>query len=357
MTSAAQAVAAGEIWSQTQAKRAQSRARPDLLPHRPYPGLRPFEKDEWPIFSGRDRLVEAIISILAEHHFVSVIGPSGCGKSSLIRAGVLATLERRHGRTGVLWRTAVVRPGASPLSSLANGILRALQPTAVKSDGELPVDMVARLRGLIDISVDGIAVVMQEFELGENENFLLLVDQFEEIFRYRSKEEDRERARLVELLTRVAREKPPGLHVITTMRSDYLGECARFIGLAEILNETHYLVPMMAQEELRQAIIEPAKLKNGHVEDALVDRLINDVRAQEDQLPILQHTLLWMWIQEEERHGRNRLPHDAPILLGLAEYNRLEAGKNTIKADTRNALSQSWRQNSCRIDAERSSGS
>jgi hypothetical protein len=227
-----------------------------LLPSRPYPGLRPFRKEEWPIFRGRDRLVQEILTILARHHFASIIGPSGSGKSSLVKAGVLATLERRHGRMGVQWRTAEMRPGVSPLWSMAEGILRSLRPKMVK-DGDLPESEIARIRALIDVSEDGLAVVMREFKLEENENFLLLVDQFEEIFRYRSKEEDGERVRLIQLLLAVARNKPSGLYVVTTMRSDYLGDCARFEGLAETLNATHYLVPRMAEDELHQAIVEP----------------------------------------------------------------------------------------------------
>ena len=105
------------------------------------------------------------------------------------------------------------------------------------------------------------------------------------------------------------------------MRSEFLGDCARFTGLAETLNETHYLVPRMTEEELCQAIVEPAELKNGRIEDELVDRLIDDIKAQEDQLPILQHTLLWMWIQEEEKPRASRALVTTPrIHLGLAEY-------------------------------------
>ena len=37
----------------------------------------------------------------------------------------------------------------------------------------------------------------------------------------------------------------------------------------------------ITEEELRQAIVEPAQLANGAIEDTLVDRLINDVMAQE----------------------------------------------------------------------------
>ena len=311
-----------------------------LLPRRPYPGLRPFEKTEWPIFRGRDRLVQDILEILARSHFASIIGPSGSGKSSLVKAGVLATLARRHARMGVQWRTAEMRPGATPLWSMADGILRALRPEMV-TDGELPEAEVARIRALIDISEDGLAVILREFELEESENFLLLVDQFEEIFRYRSEEEDAERARLIELLLAVAQHKPSGLHVVTTMRSEYLGDCSRFTGLAETLNETHYLVPRMTEDELRQAIIEPAEIKDGHVQGDLVDRLIDDIKAQEDQLPILQHTLLWMWIQEEEKRQQKGLGADRGIRLGLADYERLEEGRSERKPERiRNALSR-----------------
>jgi hypothetical protein len=133
----------------------------------------------------------------------------------------------------------------------------------------------------------------------------------------------------------VAADRPPGIHVITTMRSEYLGHCARFPGLAETLNETHYLLPQMTQQELRQAIVEPAELKNGRIEEKLVDRLINDVRSQEDQLPILQHTLLWMWIQEEESRQPEEPGEQAPIELGLAEYKQLQAGATAKTALSR----------------------
>jgi hypothetical protein len=94
----------------------------------------------------------------------------------------------------------------------------------------------------------------------------------------------------------------------------------------------------MTEDELRQAIIEPAELKNGRIEDALIERLIDDIRGKEDQLPILQHTLLWMWTQEEERQDPGA--GDAAIRLDLAAYEQLEAGRRGGKADVKNALSR-----------------
>ena len=59
------------------------------LPPRPYPGLRPFKKEEWPIFFGRERMTDAIVAQLIGKRLLVVHGDSGCGKSSLIGAGVL----------------------------------------------------------------------------------------------------------------------------------------------------------------------------------------------------------------------------------------------------------------------------
>ena len=105
------------------AKPAAERAAP-ALPPMPYPGLRPFEKHEWSIFFGRERMVDEVLDRLAEHRLVVVHGSSGCGKSSLIRAGVLPRLEREYARHGLAWRTATLRPGGAPLWNFADALAR-----------------------------------------------------------------------------------------------------------------------------------------------------------------------------------------------------------------------------------------
>ena len=67
-----------------------------VLPKHPYPGLRPFEPDEWLIFFGRERMIDEVIERLAEQRLVLIHGASGSGKSSLVRAGVLPKLARQH---------------------------------------------------------------------------------------------------------------------------------------------------------------------------------------------------------------------------------------------------------------------
>src|SRR5262245_41364626 len=92
------------------------------LPARPYPGLRPFEADEWPIFFGREDMIDEVIDRLAEQCLVLVHGSSGSGKSSLIRAGVLPSLERQHQQHQFGWSSAAMRPSGGPLWNLAEAL-------------------------------------------------------------------------------------------------------------------------------------------------------------------------------------------------------------------------------------------
>ena len=41
-------------------------------PKQPYPGLRPFEAYEWPIFFGRERMIDEVIDRLARDSLVVI---------------------------------------------------------------------------------------------------------------------------------------------------------------------------------------------------------------------------------------------------------------------------------------------
>ena len=77
---------------------------------RPYPGLRPFGREEDAIFFGRKEQVDQLLDKLGETHFIAVLGTSGSGKSSLIRAGLLPALEAGFlARAGARWLIAELR--------------------------------------------------------------------------------------------------------------------------------------------------------------------------------------------------------------------------------------------------------
>jgi len=117
------------------------------VPDPPYPGIRPFEEHEWPVFFGRQKIVQELLERLSRERFVAVVGASGGGKSSLIKAGPFATLKHKHARLGVKWRTAEMRPAGAPMWSLAEALQLALHPP---SDGTRtrrpPVEALTPLR-------------------------------------------------------------------------------------------------------------------------------------------------------------------------------------------------------------------
>ena len=59
----------------------------------------------------------------------------------------------------------------------------------------------------------------------------------------------------------------------------------------------------MSADELRQAIVEPARLAGTHFETGLVQRILDDVGVESGNLPLLEFALteLWSWQTNEQQ--------------------------------------------------------
>jgi hypothetical protein len=144
----------------------------------PYPGLRPFERHEADIFFGRETQVDAMVDRLGRHHLLAVTGSSGSGKSSLVRAGLLEALETGLlDAAGPVWRFATLRPGGHPMTELAAALLEA-------AGGARTPDDVALRRAGLERGPLSLIEELRERPLPDRGNLLILVDQFEELFRY-----------------------------------------------------------------------------------------------------------------------------------------------------------------------------
>jgi uncharacterized protein YjbI with pentapeptide repeats len=270
------------------------------LPAQPYPGLRPFDPDEHRIFFGREEMVDAVIDGLSENNLVVVHGASGSGKSSLVRAGVLPWLAiQQSGRRK--WLTGIRRPAGGPLRNIA-AVLAALLGAPPGFDDATDAARFWHMRLALGPAVlSDIEAALSD----QGASLCLLIDQFEELFRF-AKEKSREEAELLtQLLRSLARQENPAPHlfIILTMRSDYVGECARFEGFAETVNDCQYLLPRLDDFGILRAIHEPAMLYGGTVEPAVGDRLLFTARREEDALPILQHALMRACAYARKRHG------------------------------------------------------
>lgn len=280
------------------------------LPPRPYPGLRAFDEDEWPIFFGRERMVDAVVTQLVSQHLAVVHGDSGSGKSSLIRAGVLPRLRQEQARGGARWRTVAAMPRGGPLRNLA----RALAALDGRGDD---AERVLALRRALNQGRRAPAALAELLLSGPQDHLCILIDQFEELFEHARLQGASEARLLTDALVAIADTPPSGLYVAVTMRSEYMGACARFPGLAEAVNAHQYLLPPMAVPDLLRAIREPAGLYGGEVDLALAERLAADAAAV-DGLPLVQHALMLM--QQEHAPLRGDLDPVAPWRLTLAHY-------------------------------------
>ena len=270
----------------------------------PFPGLRPFRSSENHLFFGRDDQNHELLKKLKRNRFLAVVGTSGSGKSSLVRAGLL---PRLHGGfmtpAGSNWRIAVFRPGHDPIGNLAKALN---DPQALGNPKEEVLDQATIIETTLRRGDLGLVDATRQARLQPDENLLVVVDQFEELFRFKQAAESSqggdEAEAFVTLLLEAAKSETVSLYVVLTMRSDFLGDCSQFRDLPEAKNEGQYLVPRMTRGQREAVISGPVAVGGGEVAPRLVQQLLNDVGDNPDQLPILQHALMRTWDHWTQHH-------------------------------------------------------
>lgn len=260
---------------------------------RPYPGLRPFEQHEVNIFFGRQDHVNQVLNKLKTNHFLAIVGSSGSGKSSLIKAGVIPSLSKGYmGDLGTNWLISEMRPGSQPFTNLAQALQFNNQAEEVSIATKI---FAAQLRQ----STYAVREFFDESGFSGEHRLLILVDQFEELFRYHNDIDSEQASAFVATLLDAA--KHDGVFIIITMRSDYLGHTSIFSGLPEAINEGLYLTPKLKRKQLNEAICLPALLYGGKVDPILANNIINEASNAPDHLPLLQHALMQIWEHDEDK--------------------------------------------------------
>src|SRR5687768_11480767 len=221
----------------------------------PYPGLRPFLQHESELFFGRPAQINRMLARLEQNRFLAVVGSSGSGKSSLVRAGLIPALRQGYLLgAGTDWKSVVMRPGGNPFGNLAAEFHRGIASDERAAD----LGDVAFTEATLRSSPRGFLDVLQEGGFAGTPLFLL-VDQFEEIFRFRRRrvikgsggEIDRTRreerndaaafANLLMMTADAAVQAELPIYVTITMRSDFIGDCDVFPGLPQVVSDSQFL--------------------------------------------------------------------------------------------------------------------
>ncbi|GAB6042390.1 nSTAND1 domain-containing NTPase [Endothiovibrio diazotrophicus] len=247
----------------------------------PYKGLRFFAQGEEDAgdFFGRSRLTAQLVERVRRDDLLAVVGVSGSGKSSVVRAGLLHALARgEHIGGSGRWPQVVMVPGSDPLQSLAMELRHQAgvegRQAAELAKGADPELLVRIVHGLT----------------AEGRRLVLVVDQFEEFF---TQAEEEARERFLGCLLSALERAEGRLCLVLTLRADFYAKCAEqaYHGLARRIQEGLVTVLPMAAEELREAIVAPARRVGLTVEEGLVAELLGEVGENPGHLPLLQDTL------------------------------------------------------------------
>lgn len=272
----------------------------------PYPGLAAFGAGQARWFFGRDGLTAELLLRLDERLITGeplvVTAPSGAGKSSLLRAGLLPAIRR--GALPVAgsadWPHVLITPTARPMAALSAHLARSTGLTLQEIRDAGSAAGVARLCSALGGAGD------------RGGRLVVVIDQLEELFTLGVGE--REQHDFLDLLAELARAGPGGEDapalVVYGLRSDFYTPCAGFPQLRDALQHGQVLVGPMTQDELREAILFPARAVGLEVEPGLIEVLLRDLGAdlyangagayEVGRLPYLAHALRATW---QQRHG------------------------------------------------------
>ncbi|HEX9651062.1 MAG TPA: hypothetical protein VGA21_10905 [Cyclobacteriaceae bacterium] len=277
----------------------EAEIREDLKLSNPFPGLRPFSIDECHLFFGRESQVDEILQKLAENKFAAILGYSGSGKSSLLNCGLVPVLFGGFvTEKSPNWNVIISRPGIAPIDNLAEALL-SKDPEYQSASEEEKIINKTIVSSVLRGSNTGLIDIARRHNLATGENLLIMIDQFEELFRYREEERiaesEDESTEFVNLLLKAVEQDEVPIYLTISMRSDYMGACSKYPRLTDKINQSNYLVPQMTREKRRIAIEGPIAVGGGRISERLVSRLMQDMGDNQDQLPILQHALMRTW--------------------------------------------------------------
>jgi WD40 repeat protein len=295
----------------------------------PFPGLRAFRPDEGHLFFGRMESTLKVTARLKETGFVAVLGASGSGKSSLVLSGVIPALLKENAEAKKAWSYLVFRPDHNPVDRLA-AELSALSAGAGFT--QLPVASVA---ASLHNRAEGLTDVVSKIRKNLRQQIVIVIDQFEELFRYSSpsgrEEPVDDVTDFIDLLVSAAHRTDQGLYIILTIRSEYVSECSRFHSLTNLMNSSSYLLPQIPLDALTSVIEDPVRVSGASIDRSLVKVIQSDLTERPGQLPVLQHLLMRLWNQWSRSGDMNRP-------LSIADYEAVGQLKGAISQHAGQAL-------------------
>jgi eukaryotic-like serine/threonine-protein kinase len=264
----------------------------------PYRGLAAFGENDAKYFFGRSAEIRTAVSQLDAWPLLAVVGPSGVGKSSFVHAGVVPAVRQTAGGQ---WDVKVIRPGRSPLSSLA----------AALSDFSDDPGRVTQLLTQLSDSPGLFGVELRAHAKKSRQHVLLVVDQLEELFTLCDNEN--EQKTFLAALLAAADDPSAPVRVVMSMRADFLDRLAGHKYFLAELSRGLFFLSAPDTDNLRDALVRPAEIAGYSFEDtAIPDEMLASIHGSRGALPLLQFAASKLWdSRNRERKILSRAAYQA----------------------------------------------
>src|SRR6266568_8284875 len=239
----------------------------------PYQGLFAFQEKDEPFFFGRETFTQQLVNIVYQKPFAAVIGSSGSGKSSVVFAGLIPHLHREGN-----WLITSLRPSDRPFHSLAFALMPLLEPQMSERERLLEGNVLAQQLQESKLTLRDIVELITQRQLGRR--FLLVIDQFEELYTLYREPEVREHFldELAFIVQATTEYDFLSFSLLLALRADFLGHALdHHRPFAETLQSSNLLLPPMNVQELEDTIRKPAEALNVKIEEGLTERILQEV--------------------------------------------------------------------------------
>lgn len=253
-----------------------------------YPGTKPFEAADYALFKGRDEDILKLFDLVFVENPVVLFSRSGLGKSSLLNAGLYNKIINENKATPLFIRFGACYKDSTVLP------LEKLSEVINKEKGQEQNALFEKLILPENDQQYSLWYTFKNIQVNDpaKNSFVLIFDQFEELFTYPQHAIDRFKKELAELVyTDVPQtlrdhinEKLDGdanyftdqeaellfakidIRVLFAIRSDKLSLMNGLTGLFPTILKNCYELKPLNREQARQAIIFPAQLTAGNFE-------------------------------------------------------------------------------------------
>ena len=260
-----------------------------------------FQEKDAKFFFGRETFVDGLVRVVQQQPLVAVIGSSGSGKSSVVLAGLIPKLQEAG-----CWLIGSFRPNKQPFYELAAALISQLEPELGKTDKTIKAKELANSIRQHGFTADVSAILKDK----PGKRLLLVVDQFEELYTGCA---DTEQQQFVDALLAVVESASGAVTLVLTLRADFYSYVVNYPRFGEALNKyPAQNLSLMNVEEMQAAIELPAKKMGVKLEQGLTQRILDDVKQEPGNLPLLEFALTQLW----DKQSQGQLTHQAYSEIG-----------------------------------------